>query len=219
MAAAIQKLWPFFQSHAWRKENGDWQYAITNSSITISVFLLQSSNKLWKVHYVTANRFMYSLGWTNLYCRNCGSSLRACTLRKYVYNYSDLENRMSLASRTSNAIAMRVKIFALLYWMDWCILQTYLWKRLNIMEPFIHDKHARQRIHADWKQPTLWNRLWILPTLLYGYKYRTKGITFKHGLNIGWKYIQAINNSSPSTMNKRKFVLQALLTRIRLTKR
>ena len=65
------------------------------------------------------------------------------TLRKHVYNYSDLENRMSLASRTSTAIAMRLKIFALLYWMDWCMLQAYLWKYLNIMEPFIH-KHARK---------------------------------------------------------------------------
>ena len=32
-----------------------------------------------------------------------------------VYNYSDLENRMSLVSRTSNVIAMRLEIFALLY--------------------------------------------------------------------------------------------------------
>ena len=47
-----------------------------------------------------------------------------------------------------------------------------------------------------------------------------KVFTFKHGLNIGWSiHIQAINNSSPSTMNKRKFVLQELLTRIRFTKR
>ena len=134
VAAAIQKLWPFFQSHVWRNENGDWQYAITNSPIKVSVFLLQSSDKLWKVHYVTANRFMYKLGWTNLYYRNCGSSLRACTLRKHVYNYSDLENRMSLTSHTSTAIAMRPKILALLYWMDWCILQAYLWKYLNITE-------------------------------------------------------------------------------------
>ena len=56
-----------------------------------------------------------------------------------VYNYSDLENRMSLVSRTFNVIAMRLEIFTLLYWMDWCILQEYLWKYLNIMEPFIHD--------------------------------------------------------------------------------
>ena len=28
--------------------------------------------------------------------------------------------------------------------MDLCILQAYLWKYLNIMEPFIH-KHARQK--------------------------------------------------------------------------
>ena len=38
------------------------QYAITNSSIKASVFLLQSSDKLLKVYYVTANRFMYNLG-------------------------------------------------------------------------------------------------------------------------------------------------------------
>ena len=52
-----------------------------------------------------------------------------------------------------------------------------------------------------------------------------QGISFKHCLNIGRSKIpiqaitRAINNSSPSTMNKRKFVLQALLTRIRLTMR
>ena len=32
--------------------------------------------------------------------------------------------------------------------MDLCILQAYLWKYLNIMEPFIHDKHARQKIRS-----------------------------------------------------------------------
>ena len=51
-----------------------------------------------------------------------------------------------------------------------------------------------------------------------------KVCTFKHSLNIGRSIpiqaiTRAINNSSPSTMNKRKFVLQALLTRIRLTMR
>ena len=51
-----------------------------------------------------------------------------------------------------------------------------------------------------------------------------KVFTLKHGLNIGRSIYQYrllitrdINNSSPSKMNKRKFVLQALLTRIRLT--
>ena len=42
------------------------------------------------------------------------------TLRKYVYNYSDLENRMSLASRTSNAFAMWLKTFALLITRNYC---------------------------------------------------------------------------------------------------
>ena len=150
------------------------------------MFLLQSSNKLWKVHYVTANRFMYNLGRTNLYYRNCGSSLRACTLRKHVYNYSDLENCMSLASRTSIAIAMWLKIFALLYWMDWCILQAYLWKYLNITEPFIHDKHARQKsmpIENSQLSKTGYESclLYYMVTSI-----EEKVFTFKHGLNIGW---------------------------------
>ena len=36
--------------------------------------------------------------------------MHACTLRKHVYNYSDLENRRSLASRTFTAIAMWLKM-------------------------------------------------------------------------------------------------------------
>ena len=40
-------------------------------------------------------------------------------------------------------------------WIDVYYKHTDLWKYLNIMEPFIHDKHTRQKIHADWKQPTL----------------------------------------------------------------
>ena len=35
-----------------------------------------------------------------------------------VYNYSGLENHMSLASPTTNAIAMQLEIFTLLYYMD-----------------------------------------------------------------------------------------------------
>ena len=116
-------------------------YAITNSSIKISVFLLQSSNKLRRVHYATAIRFMYIFGYRNLYYRNCESSLHAFTavMLKYVHNYNDLETRMSLASSNTNAIVMRLKIFTLLYWMDWCLLEAYLWKCLHVMDPFIHD--------------------------------------------------------------------------------
>ena len=150
------------------------------------MFLLQSSDKLWKVYYVTANRFMYNLGWTNLYYRNCGSSLRACTLRKHVYNYSDLENRMSLTSHTSTAIAMRPKIFALLYWMDWCILQAYLWKYLNIMEPFIHDKYVRQKsmpIGNSQFSKTGYESYQLHYTVT---SIEEKVVTFKHDLNMGW---------------------------------
>ena len=47
-----------------------------------------------------------------------------------------------------------------------------------------------------------------------------KIFTFKHGLNIEQSiYKQGINDSSPSTMNERKSVLQVLLTHICLTKR
>ena len=68
------------------------------------------------------------------------------------------------------------------------------------------------------KQPTQ-NKQQSLPNLLYGYKtkHRTKGIyLYKHGLNIG-RDVGCLN-SSPSTVNKRKSVLQALLTRIRFNK-
>ena len=56
-----------------------------------------------------------------------------------------------------------------------------------------------------------------VPTLLYGQLLIIKVFTFKHCLNNhSSRYIQCISNSSPSTMNKWKSVLQALLTRIRL---
>ena len=49
---------------------------------------------------------------------NCGSEFAyvySSEENTYVYNYNDLENCMSLASHTSNAAIMRLKIFALLY--------------------------------------------------------------------------------------------------------
>ena len=52
---------------------------------------------------------MYITGLVDLLC------MHVATLGKHVYNYSDLVNRMSLASRTFTAIAMRLKVFALLY--------------------------------------------------------------------------------------------------------
>ena len=60
---------------------------------------------------------MYSLGSEQIYITGIVDLLcvHVATLKKYVYIYSDLENLMSLASRTSNAIAMRFKIFTLLY--------------------------------------------------------------------------------------------------------
>ena len=64
-----------------------------------------------KIHYVTANRFMYILGQTILHYRNCGRLLA----RKAVYNHCELENRMLFAPRTSNAIVLWLRRFALLY--------------------------------------------------------------------------------------------------------
>ena len=67
------------------------------------------------------------------------------------------------------------------------------------------------RVKNPRKQPTQNKQ----PNLLYGYKtkHRTKGIyLYKHGLNIG-RDVGCLN-LSPSTVNKRKSVLQALLTHI-----
>ena len=142
MPAGIQWLWPSFQSHARRKENGDQKYAITNSLIKISLFLLRSVNKVEKIHHVTTNLLMYILGQktyttgiVNLLC------VRNDTKESWNMssNYNDLENHMLSASRTSNFIVIWLKIFTLLYWMDWSILQAYLWKHRNGIEPFIHD--------------------------------------------------------------------------------
>ena len=44
------------------------------------------------------------------------------TSRKAVYNHCELENPLLFASRTSNAIVLWLRRFALLYWVDWCIL-------------------------------------------------------------------------------------------------
>ena len=140
------------------------------------MLLLWNSNKVWRILYVTDDWSMYIFRQNKSILQELWIFF-ACimTLRKCVYNYSDLENCMSMVCRTSNATVMWLKIFDLLYWIDWYILQAYLWK---YMEPFIHDQHAEYKIHADWKQPTLKNRQQNLPTLLNGYKYRTKGIYF-----------------------------------------
>ena len=42
-----------------------WQYTITNSHFKIPVFLVQSSNKVQKIRYVTVNQLIYNLGQTN----------------------------------------------------------------------------------------------------------------------------------------------------------
>ena len=49
----------------------------------------------------------YITGIVGLLCVRVHS--RKCLCQ---YNYSDLENRMSLVSRTSNVVAMRFEIFA-----------------------------------------------------------------------------------------------------------
>ena len=67
--------------------------------------------------------------------------------------------------------------------MDWCILQAYLWKYLNIMEPFIHDKYARQK-----SMPIGNSQLSGYESCLLHYTITSieeKVITFKHGLDIG----------------------------------
>ena len=81
------------------------------------------------------------------------------------------------------------------------------------MEPFIHDC-----THDTTSMPIGNSQLFEIgyeSCLLYFTvtSIELKVFTFQHGLNIGRNIlIQAINNSSLSTMNKRKFVLQALLT-------
>ena len=93
---------------------------------------------------------------------------------------------MSLTSHTSTVIAMRPKIFALLYWMDWCILQAYLWKYLNIMELFIRDKQARQNsmpIGNSQLSKTGYESYLLHYTVI---SIEEKVFTFKHGLNKGW---------------------------------
>ena len=74
--AGIRKLWPSFQSYARRKENGGLQYVIINSPIKISV----SSTKLkqnWKDSVCYSESINVLLGQTNIYHRNCKSSLCA----------------------------------------------------------------------------------------------------------------------------------------------
>ena len=142
MPVGILKLWHSFHSHAWRKENSSQQYTIINKPIKISQFLLWSSNKVKKIHYITVNPLMYILdkqtnitGTVNLSVhkdtgpRKAGTYLQLQRLRKsYVVIVSHLRFHLRW-----------FKIFTLLYWMDRSILQAYLWKYLNGMEPFIHD--------------------------------------------------------------------------------
>ena len=88
------------------------------------------------------------------------------------------------------------------------------------MEPFIHDctrDTTSMPIGNSQVSETGYESCLLYFTVT---NIELKVFTFQHGLNIGRNIlIQAINNSSLSTMIKRKFVLQALLTRIRLTKR
>ena len=57
------------------KEYGGWQIYDYKQSYKISEFLLQSSNKVEKIHYITVNRLMYILGQTNLSYKNSKSFL------------------------------------------------------------------------------------------------------------------------------------------------
>ena len=107
--------------------------------------------------------------------------------KKYVYNYSDLENCMSLAFRTSNAILIWLKIFALLYWRDWCILKhicgniLMLWNR-----SFMISTHDRKSMPIGNSQLSKTEYESCLKLLYYMVKsIEQKVFTFKHGLNIG----------------------------------
>ena len=191
---------PFFLESCMKKENGGRRCAITNNPIVSSMKFKQSikdplcySESIY-AHFRQNKHILQEL-WVFI----C-----VMTLRKAVHNHSDLEDRMLFASHTSNAVVLRHKRFALLYWVDWC-LKAYLWDILNGMEPLSFI--ISMRVKSMERQS--------LPNLLYGYKtkHKTKG-TYLY--NHGAKYM--VLNSSPSTMNKRKSVLQALLTRIRFNK-
>ena len=70
--------------------------------------------------------------------------------------------------------------------MDLCILQAYLWKYLGIMEPCIHDKHARQKSMAigySQLSKTGYESYLLYYTVT---SIEQKVFAFKHGLNIGW---------------------------------
>ena len=125
---------------------------------------------------------------------------------------------MSLASRTSTAIAMRFKIFALLYWMDWCTLQAYLWEYRSIMEPFIHDKHMQQKSMTigNSQLSKTGNESCLLHCTVTSIE--EKVFTFKHGLNIGWSIyrlliirlqVQWINGNSCYKRSTQQAVLLA----------
>ena len=105
--------------------------------LTSNIFSLIVSNPYLAWYSHLARKSIYSNRTTIVKCWLACHSFMPLLM----YNYtSESENRMSLASRTFNAIAMWLKTFALLYWRHWCILQAYLWKYHNIMEQFIpHD--------------------------------------------------------------------------------
>ena len=108
----------FFPESCTKKGKGDQKYAITNSLIRISLFLLRSLNKVEKIHHVTMNLLMYILGQkpyttgiVNLLCVH-NDTKESWNMSS---NYSDLENHMLSVSRTSNFIVKWLKIFTLLY--------------------------------------------------------------------------------------------------------
>ena len=62
MPVGILKLWSSFHGHTRRKEIGGQKYANANRPIKLFQLLLQSSNKVEKINYSTANPAMYILG-------------------------------------------------------------------------------------------------------------------------------------------------------------
>ena len=135
-------------------KKGKWRSAICNykqldKNLCVSFTKLKQTTK-GSLCYSESIYVQYRQ-YKSIYYRNCGSSLRASTLRNYVYNYSDLENRMSLACHSCKAIVMRLKIFSWttewvdVYYKHICGNILTLWNHLFMVN--MQDSE----IHADWK--------------------------------------------------------------------
>ena len=127
------------------------------------MFLLRSSNKVWKVYYVTTIWFMNILGQKilELWIFAC-----AITLWKTVHNHSGLDNRMLFASHTSNTIV---------FWLNFMHIKSVsVWRSEWYGTFHSLSAHVKQN---PWKQPTQ-SKKQSLPILLYGYKQSIKQKVF-----------------------------------------